>query len=386
MLLAGCSETDTVLRPLQIGSATGVVTTADLRQITERDLPYRPGRKIVCTEPPPDVAKALAAATTAAAQGSGKGIAAGGTFGTASAESLAELTGRVPGIIAARDILFRACEGYANGSIGDSIYSLAASRYGEILVTLMLAEAMQERPRPSILYASEVTVTPPGLSPLPNPPPAAAPAAPGPGASLEPGRAVGAFAEARNRKPQVVGDKKLQAVGNKKLIQLASLAPLIPDAATSASDAAPFLIQAVSPGAGADAAKDIKTADTATSPAAKTNAATGKKLAANSEMSGSITIKGAGLSPGGGTGSSGGAGSGSGAGSQVSPSSNASALQEMQKSFLSLQLVQPLVVACINEYDRSRAFYFEGAPIYVDAQGNPYRGPMPENPLLTVAL
>jgi hypothetical protein len=95
---------------------------------------------VVCTEPSPDVAKALSTAS----QLSGK--AASGpevAVNFASAEAAAELAGRTTALLGLRDGLFKACEAYANGAIGDLAYLLVLNRYGQLMATLFLGQDAQ---------------------------------------------------------------------------------------------------------------------------------------------------------------------------------------------------------------------------------------------------
>jgi hypothetical protein len=329
--LGGCSQTATVSVPVRIGSTPAIMTTADLRTITERPLPYR-NRKIVCTEPPPDVAKALSTAFSGSASGSAAGGAGGsGAVSDATAESLAELTGRVPGLIALRDTLFRACEGYANGMIGDDVYGLITSRYGELLVTLMLAEAMQARPTAAtlqgiVLGASIANQTPgntpnksgQGGTPLPD---SGAPAKKQPAASLD--HAAGTLVVDVSQEAN--GDLATARRSHDGRIQLTSLTPMLAQIAVSGP---------VNPPADAGAKVPAEAA-------AKPPAAAAAKPPA-----------GAGAKPV--------------AGDTPNPSSSdaAAILQQMQQNFLSIGLVQPIIVACINEWDATRAAYRETGSTY----------------------
>ena len=156
--LMGCSQTDTVSRYRDIGETRNLLTTADLRIVTARRVPYGLDRKdghgasdheVICTEPRPDIAKALSTlASGSASVNLNLPVAgavvneAGSAEGTrATAEQLAQLTERVPPIQAMRDGLYRACEAYANQVIGRNAYALILSRYGELLTTLLLASA-----------------------------------------------------------------------------------------------------------------------------------------------------------------------------------------------------------------------------------------------------
>src|SRR6516162_3863701 len=142
LVLVGCSilEDDVARGYAQSGSLTqATFTTADVRIITQR---YRPGspNPIICTEPSPDVAKALSAAAQASGSG-GKG-ATTGSFGAggASAEAALALAGRSTALLGLRDGLYRACEAYANGVIGADAYALVLSRYGQLMTTLFLGQ------------------------------------------------------------------------------------------------------------------------------------------------------------------------------------------------------------------------------------------------------
>jgi len=142
LVLVGCSilEDDVARGYAQSGSLTqATFTTADVRIITQR---YRPGspNPIICTEPSPDVAKALSAA--AQASGSGGNGATTGSFGAgaASAEAAFALAGRSTALLGLRDGLYRACEAYANGVIGADAYALVLSRYGQLMTTLFLGQ------------------------------------------------------------------------------------------------------------------------------------------------------------------------------------------------------------------------------------------------------
>ncbi len=143
LLLGSCSVFDTEVQhaySLGPGWTTGAAfTTADVRIITERTHPVL-RNTVLCTEPSPDVAKALAATAALTAQG-GNGTASGslGASG-ASAEALVELAGRSSALLALRDGLFRACEAYANGVIGQDDYALVISRYSQVMTTLFLGQ------------------------------------------------------------------------------------------------------------------------------------------------------------------------------------------------------------------------------------------------------
>jgi hypothetical protein len=95
---------------------------------------------IICTEPSPDVARALSAAAAATAQGGNAGTTGSFGAGGASAEAVLALTGRSTALLGLRDGLYRACEAYANGAIGADAYALVLSRYGQLMTTLPTSE------------------------------------------------------------------------------------------------------------------------------------------------------------------------------------------------------------------------------------------------------
>src|SRR5215469_3757851 len=142
LVLAGCSflEDDVERGFAQSWSLThATFTTADVRMITQRNRPGSPN-PIMCTEPSPDVAKALS--TAAQLTGSGGNGTATGSLGAggASAEAALALAGRSTALLGLRDGLFRACEAYANGVIGADAYALVLSRYGQLMTTLFLGQ------------------------------------------------------------------------------------------------------------------------------------------------------------------------------------------------------------------------------------------------------
>lgn len=115
-------------------------TTADIRVITQRPHPLDPSRQVICTEPSPDVAKALSTAAQLSASGTGQGVGANVTGAGGSAEAVAALAGRSTALLGLRDGLFQACQAYANGAIGDAAYALVLSRYGQLMTTLFLGQ------------------------------------------------------------------------------------------------------------------------------------------------------------------------------------------------------------------------------------------------------
>jgi hypothetical protein len=142
LVLVGCSilEDDVARGYAQSWSLTPTTfTTADVRMITQRNRQGSPN-PIICTEPSPDVAKALS--TAAQLTGSGGNGTTTGSLGAggASAEAALALAGRSTALLGLRDGLFRACEAYANGVIGADAYALVLSRYGQLMTTLFLGQ------------------------------------------------------------------------------------------------------------------------------------------------------------------------------------------------------------------------------------------------------
>jgi len=144
LVLAGCSflEDDVARGFAQSWSLTpATFTTADVRMITQRNRQGSPN-PIICTEPSPDVAKALSTAAQLAGSG-GNGTATGSlAAGGASAEAVTALAGRSTALLGLRDGLYRACEAYANGALGADAYALVLSRYGQLMTTLFLGQDM----------------------------------------------------------------------------------------------------------------------------------------------------------------------------------------------------------------------------------------------------
>ena len=142
LILAGCSilEDEVARGYAQRDTFTPVTfTTADVRMIAQRRRPNSPD-VVTCTEPSPDVAKALSAAAQLSGSG-GNGTATGSlSAGGASAEAVVALAGRSTALLGLRDGLYRACEAYANGAIGADAYALVLSRYGQLMTTLFLGQ------------------------------------------------------------------------------------------------------------------------------------------------------------------------------------------------------------------------------------------------------
>lgn len=140
-----------------------IATTADVRLVTRRRRPNT-NEIVTCTEPSPDVAKALSTVGQLTAKG-GKGPATGELDGSlSSAEAVAELAGRSTALLALRDGLFRTCEAYANGVLGADAYALVLARYGQLMTTLFLGQDISGG-MPSALASVGAPKTPSGSPP-----------------------------------------------------------------------------------------------------------------------------------------------------------------------------------------------------------------------------
>jgi hypothetical protein len=167
MLAACTTNSGTQLRPSQIAETPLIATSADLRVIMARPKPpavsgstqqpasapdfWADPNYNVCTEPSPDVAKALSDALTANANAtasglsqlaSGASVSLGAGFAITQNASLSEIGRRIATTQLLRDGVFRLCEAYANGAISRYEYALVLSRYGDTMITLLAIEAL----------------------------------------------------------------------------------------------------------------------------------------------------------------------------------------------------------------------------------------------------
>lgn len=119
-----------------LGSSQLLVTKADERFVVATPSEFKENgrnrpRQVVCAEPSPDVAKAigksldLSGSADVAARGAELPVEGAlkmaAALSYARAETLAQLTNRLATIQLLRDGLFRACEAYANGALGDHL-------------------------------------------------------------------------------------------------------------------------------------------------------------------------------------------------------------------------------------------------------------------------
>jgi hypothetical protein len=146
LLLSGCSILDTPAQQSvtmdhawSTNADSSAFTTANVRVILKRTQPVL-GTPVVCVEPSPDVAVALASAAGLTAKGGTTAVNGTLQLTGGSSEAVSELAGRSTALLALRDGLFQACEAYANGAIGQDDYALITSVYSPLMTTLFLAQ------------------------------------------------------------------------------------------------------------------------------------------------------------------------------------------------------------------------------------------------------
>ncbi len=133
-----------IFQPFTLDRGNSVATDAGQRVIVnmKTHASSRPGRvnpeRIICAEPSPDVASAVASSF-------GFGLNILGKANTALSNSqgtaLAQLAERTITVQLLRDQMYQACQAYANGAISGTEYSLLMSRNNDAMVTLMLGES-----------------------------------------------------------------------------------------------------------------------------------------------------------------------------------------------------------------------------------------------------
>jgi hypothetical protein len=149
-LLGGCSGSQEIFRPFDIDQTS---VSADAKQrviISALRGPEGQTRRIVCAEPSPDATAATAASLGTDLAAKVPLPQAGGTVSPeanlalqyAIAEQVAYVGVRNSTIQLLRDGLYRACEAYMNGAIGDFGYSLILANYGRLMVALLSAEGL----------------------------------------------------------------------------------------------------------------------------------------------------------------------------------------------------------------------------------------------------
>jgi hypothetical protein len=148
MLCGACSR-DVQLKSLAGGQM--LVTTADYRAINQipvggKSIHGRIAPKyLTCSEPSPDVAKAVSTALSVSGSGgvtlpNGVTPEVAAAVSRAHAEALVQLGERLATIQLWRDGLHIACEAYANGAITDTTYAVMLSRFDKTMVTMLASE------------------------------------------------------------------------------------------------------------------------------------------------------------------------------------------------------------------------------------------------------
>ncbi len=199
LLLGGCSTgAGTMMKSTQVGDSPMIAATADLRFIIARPKAGAPAGASapvgnargstfdpyysVCAEPSPDVAKAISDALAESASATAEGItalgpkadlSAGQSFALTQNTSISELGRRLATTQVLRDGVYRLCESFANGAIDKHAYSLALSRYGDTMVTLLAIEAVSSISHAQLPASATSVATPPPTPPAPKPPAAA---------------------------------------------------------------------------------------------------------------------------------------------------------------------------------------------------------------------
>ena len=117
-------------------SAAFMAPGGDYRMVSVRPAPVKDG-PVLCSEPSPDWATALATSQQIAGSGGVTGGPSGSVnLSSSQQEAITALAGRTAGVVALRDGLYSACQAYANGLIGKDAYALILSQYGNLLVSL----------------------------------------------------------------------------------------------------------------------------------------------------------------------------------------------------------------------------------------------------------
>jgi hypothetical protein len=146
LMLSGCAG-GKIFEPYN-ADQTSVSMDARQRVILSVDRTGADGvkRRIVCAEPSPDTI--AAAAASAGLSGGVSGIPQAPTLSAdlaanaAHSEQAAYIGARNATIQLLRDGLYRACEAYMNGALGDFGYGLVLANYGRVMTALLTAEGL----------------------------------------------------------------------------------------------------------------------------------------------------------------------------------------------------------------------------------------------------
>jgi len=110
---------------------------------------YIPGmvgyRKVVCTEPSPDIAVALAAEGKASVSAkTTKKVEVDVEAGGKSTETITDISTRTQTIQLLRDGLFRACEAHLNGLLSEKEYKSILNGYDDFVLALIAIDGINE--------------------------------------------------------------------------------------------------------------------------------------------------------------------------------------------------------------------------------------------------
>lgn len=149
-LLWGCESSKPFFKmaSLNRGDEPSFITDAKQRVITNIDIVNNSvagqvlPKRIVCAEPSPDVASAFAEAIQASISKKDGENETGAKLSRSTAESVAALGERLATVQLLRDMAYRNCEAYANGSINATSYTISNSRLNKTIVTLLASEMM----------------------------------------------------------------------------------------------------------------------------------------------------------------------------------------------------------------------------------------------------
>ncbi len=144
LLLGACSkQPGTILEMFSLNDGTSLTTGARQRLVSniEPGITSRPGQvdpnRIICVEPSPDVAIAVANSFGVGISILGQGS---GSLSGAQVEGIAQLAERTVAIQALLKQGYQACLDYANGAITGTTYSIRTSRLDDLMVTLIMGE------------------------------------------------------------------------------------------------------------------------------------------------------------------------------------------------------------------------------------------------------
>lgn len=144
-LLGGCGGNfESIFRTANLEESS-VVTDAKQRVIISTpasgSLGANQPRRIVCSEPSPDVASSISESLTAAVEAqNATGESIDASVATTFASSLVQLGERLATIQFLRDGLYKACEGYANGALTDVSYAMIMAGFDELFAGIFAME------------------------------------------------------------------------------------------------------------------------------------------------------------------------------------------------------------------------------------------------------